>query len=100
MPEGFTYHRELLRAFTTWADHREIMAVFTSTNSELEALAPSARDLRSSRAYSNREHLLAPIVEIPFDCSPTFPLKRSYVNRLMLSDITSLQFIAQFGRPL
>ena len=100
MPEGFTYHRELLRAFTTWADRREIMAVFTSTNSELEALAPSARDLRSSRAYSNREHLLAPIVEFPFDFSPAFPLKKSDVDRLMLSDITSLQFITQFGRPL
>ncbi|KAL6308486.1 hypothetical protein BKA93DRAFT_822235 [Sparassis latifolia] len=39
----------------------------------------------------------APITETPFDCSPAFPLRPA---TLTLKDITSLHFLAQFGRPL
>lgn len=94
-----TYYQALLRAINDWAK-RDVIAVFLSTNSDMYALAPVATTVPSNRYQTNSDHLPPPIVETPFDCSPNFPLKADDVEKLTLSDVTTLKFITQFGRPL
>lgn len=45
----------------------------------------------------NAEALQAPITEVPFDCSPDFPIPS---GKLRLQDVCGVRFMAQFGRPM
>ncbi|GBE82951.1 hypothetical protein SCP_0413380 [Sparassis crispa] len=68
-----------------------LLTVFLSTDADIAPLPPVSGPFI---AGSFRQ---APITETPFDCSPAFPLRAA---TLTLQDITSLHFLAQFGRPL
>jgi hypothetical protein len=72
-------------------------AIFLSTNSHLHSLAPSRRFAKSARAREHWESLQAPITEVAFDCSPALDIDP---NKLTMDDTSSLEFMAQFGRPL
>ena len=73
-----------------------VFTVFLSTQSSMSLLAPSAKTARSSRQH-RKELLQAPITETPFDCHPSFPLRRGQYG---LADLKDLAFLARFGRPL
>ena len=71
--------------------------IFLSTNSSLaqftspRALATSAR-IRGGKAVTH-----APITETPFDCCDGLLVKP---GKLSIKDISTIPFMAQFGRPL
>lgn len=91
------YYHLFLRCINVWASKcPDVMVVFLSTHTKLHDLAPSAEYVASDRYGENRHLLPAPIVETPFDCSPQFPLR----GGASLDEVTSLEYIAQFGRPL
>ena len=71
--------------------------IFLSTSSCLSHMAPQGPQARSARARHNPEGLQAPIIETPFDCWPTFPLKP---GDLMLHDLYRMKTLASFGRPM
>lgn len=70
--------------------------LFLSTASKLYQFAPPSKAARSSRMAMARA-VQAPITEVPFDCSPKFPIQQ---NVLKLEDVAKIEFMAQFGRPL
>ena len=74
-----------------------IFAIFLSTNSNISQLAPQGPLARSARALVNEDALQAPVTETSFDCSPTFPIK---ARTLGLKDVSEVEFMAQFGRPM
>lgn len=76
---------------------RPLFIIFLSTNSHLATLAPVATLARSARALQHPDALHAPITETPFDRAPDL-----YVSpgTLSLEDISDLEFLARFGRPL
>lgn len=74
-----------------------LLVLFLSTTSHIYKLAPSGPLARSARARSNIDNLQAPITEIPFDCSPDFPVRP---HQLTLEDTCNISFMARFGRPL
>src|SRR5262245_11076058 len=74
-----------------------LFVIFLSTNSHLSKLAPGGPFAKSARARQNWDALQAPITETPFDCSPLFPLS---LESLTLEDTSTVEFMAQFGRPL
>ena len=92
--------KSLMEVLCTAVDHlrsRPFFVIFLSTNPHLHSLAPSGRFAKSARARENWESLQAPITEVPFDCSPNL---RVDPNQVTLEDTSSLEFMAQFGRPL
>ena len=83
----------LLDTFT----NKGLFTLFISTQSKLQALAPSAAYARFSR-YSNMVgQMHAPITETPFDCFKPWEINPS---RLRVEDICDVAFMACFGRPL
>jgi hypothetical protein len=76
---------------------RPFFVIFLSTNSHLYSLAPSGRFAKSARARQHWGTLQAPITEVPFDCAPKSQINP---NELKLDDTSSIEFMAQFGRPL
>ena len=74
-----------------------LFVIFLSTNSHLSKLAPGGPFAKSAHARQNWDALEAPITETPFDCSPSFPLS---LESLTLQDTSTVEFMAQFGRPL
>jgi hypothetical protein len=74
-----------------------LIAIYLSTNSHLFSLAPGGQFARSARARENWEKLQAPITETPFDCAPGLFVQR---KTLSLSQISSIEFMSKFGRPL
>ncbi|KAF9519221.1 hypothetical protein BS47DRAFT_1482200 [Hydnum rufescens UP504] len=76
-----------------------IFVIYLSTNSDISYLAPKGSLARSARARENPEALQAPVTETPFDCSPRFPIVPG-APELKLEHVCSLEFMAQFGRPL
>ena len=83
----------LLDTFT----NKGLFTLFISTQSKLQALAPSAAYARFSR-YSNMVgQMHAPITETPFDC---FKPGEITPSRLRVEDICDVTFMACFGRPL
>ncbi|THH19412.1 hypothetical protein EW146_g1745 [Bondarzewia mesenterica] len=74
-----------------------MFSIFLSTNSHVAYFAPIQHLARSARARSNNAHLQAPITETPFDCHPSFPIRP---NQFTLADVTTVEFMARFGRPL
>jgi hypothetical protein len=76
---------------------KPIFTIFLSTNSHINQLAPSPGMEKSARARNDPLVLQAPITELPFDCSPEFPLQP---GMLSLAETSKIGFMAQFGRPL
>ncbi|KAF9507409.1 hypothetical protein BS47DRAFT_1351722 [Hydnum rufescens UP504] len=74
-----------------------VFVIYLSTQSDISDLAPRRSLSRSARARENPEALQAPITETPFDCSPRFPVNP---GELKLEDVYTVDFMAQFGRPL
>jgi hypothetical protein len=74
-----------------------IFVIYLSTSSNISQLAPSGSLARSARARNNADALQAPVTEIPFDCSPIFPI---IPGKLGLDDVCKVEFMAQFGRPM
>lgn len=74
-----------------------IFFIFLSTNSNIALLAPPKHRSTSNAVRRHFESLVAPFTETAFDCSPNFPLSRTGYT---LKRISTVQFMAQFGRPL
>lgn len=74
-----------------------IFFIFLSTNSNVALLAPPKRMSTSDAARNHFDSLVAPFTETAFDCSPNFPLSRTGHT---LKKISTIEFMAQFGRPL
>jgi hypothetical protein len=74
-----------------------IFVIYISTSSNISQLAPSGSLARSARVRNNADALQAPVTEIPFDCSPRFPI---IPGKLGLDDVYEVEFMAQFGRPM
>jgi hypothetical protein len=74
-----------------------LFVIYLSTDSNISYLAPRGSLARSARAHQNPGALQAPVTETPFDCSPGFPIKP---GTLKLEDVCTVEFMAQFGRPL
>ena len=74
-----------------------IFGIYLSTNSHLANLAPSGPMSHSARARAAARDLQAPITEIPFDCHPDLHI---VPNKLKLGDITRIEFMSKFGRPM
>lgn len=90
-----TRHSVLLSVLNDLREN-QIFALFPATSSHMGQFAPP-RDLPSGARQSHSERLEAPITELPFDCGPLLPVQ---VGSLYLKDVSSVYFMAQFGRPL
>jgi hypothetical protein len=76
---------------------RPLFVIFLSTVSHLHSLAPSGRWAKSARARRHWATMQPPITETAFDCAPNLDINP---DELTLEDTSSLEFMAQFGRPL
>jgi hypothetical protein len=74
-----------------------VFVIFLSTTSNINELAPSGSLAKSARARANADALQAPVTETPFDWSPEFPIKP---GKFGLGDVSRVEFMAQFGRPM
>jgi hypothetical protein len=74
-----------------------IFVIFLSTTFNIHELAPSGSLAKSARARANADALQAPVTETPFDCCPEFPIKP---GKFGLKDVSQVEFMAQFGRPM
>ena len=95
-PEGKDTYDVLCSCFNFFLSF-PIFVIFLSTSSNISQLAPSGPLSRSARARNNADALQAPVTEIPFDCSPIFPI---IPGKLGLDDVCRVEFMAQFGRPM
>ncbi|KAH7911645.1 hypothetical protein BJ138DRAFT_1125863 [Hygrophoropsis aurantiaca] len=73
-----------------------IFTLFLSTDPSIDRFEPP-RPYRSSLVWTRPVRLQVPITESPFDCSPDFPIKP---GTLTLADLSRIEFMAMFGRPL
>ena len=73
-----------------------LFVIFLSTTSSISLLAPPARYQRSSRARM-AHGLHPPITETPFDCHPELPIE---LRNVTIDSLSTLSFMARFGRPL
>jgi hypothetical protein len=78
-------------------------AIFLSTQSNIEHLAPTSYLARSARYKSLVPHLHSPITETPFDVwsDPSSP-KHVVINpsRMRVSQVEDIVYLSLFGRPL
>lgn len=74
-----------------------IFCIFLSTNSSLAQFASPQALARSARIRGGKAVTHAPITETPFDCCGELMVKP---GELTLKDISTIPFMAQFGRPL
>ena len=95
-PDGRDTHDVLCSCFNFFLSS-PIFVIYLSTSSNIRQLAPSGPLAGSARARDNADALQAPVTEIPFDCSPIFPI---IPGRLGLDDVCKVEFMAQFGRPM
>lgn len=72
-----------------------LFAIFLSTQSSLQSLAPSVLWANSPRYIAALPKLHAPITETPFDCMPMI-----IPSSLTYDDICAPLYMSQFGRPL
>ena len=77
--------------------HSSVFGIFLSTNSSMARFAPRPWLARSARVRNNANDLQAPVTEIPFDCSPGFPLK---MDQMEMKELYEVAHLAKFGRPL
>jgi hypothetical protein len=95
-PEGKDTYDVLCSCFNFFLSS-PIFVIYLSTSFNIGQLAPSGSLARSARACNNADALQAPVTEIPFDCSPMFPI---IPGKLGLDDVCEVEFMAQFGRPM
>lgn len=95
-PDGKDMYNVLCSCFNSFLSS-PIFVVYLSTNFNISQLTPAGRAARSGRARTNGDALQAPITEIPFDCSPEFPIRSGQLN---LQHVCEVRFMAQFGRPM
>jgi hypothetical protein len=95
-PEGKDMYDVLCSCFNFFLSS-PIFVIYLSTSSNIGQLAPSGSLARSARACNGADALQAPVTEIPFDCSPMFPI---IPGKLGLDDVCEVEFMAQFGRPM
>jgi len=95
-PDGKDMYDVLCLCFNAFLSS-PIFVIYLLTNSNISQLAPAGQAARSGRAWTNTDALQAPITEVPFDCSPDFPIPSGEPS---LQDICEVRFMAQFGRPM
>jgi hypothetical protein len=95
-PDGKDMYDVLCSCFNVFIPS-PIFVIYLSTNSNIGQLAPAGRAARSGRARADADALQAPITEVPFDCSPDFPIPS---GKLSLQGVCEVKFMAQFGRPM
>jgi len=71
--------------------------IFLSTNLSLAQFASPRALARSARIRGGKAETHAPITETPFDCCEDLMVKP---GQLKIEDTSTIQFMAQFGRPL
>jgi len=74
-----------------------MFCIFLSTNSSLAQFAAPRALAKSARIRGGRAVTHAPITETPFDCCGDLMVKP---GELSIKDISTIPFMAQFGRPL
>ena len=74
-----------------------IFCIFLSTNSSLAHFASPPALAKSARIRGGKAATHAPITETPFDCCPDLMFKPGELN---VQKISTIPFMAQFGRPL
>ena len=74
-----------------------VFFIFLSTNSSLAYFAAPRALARSARIRGGKAITHAPITETPFDCCGDLMVKP---GELSIKDISTIPFMAQFGRPL
>jgi hypothetical protein len=74
-----------------------IFVIFLSTRFNISNLATPGPLARSGRARENIDVLQAPVTETPFDCYPNLLIKP---GELGLEDVSQVEFMARFGRPM
>lgn len=95
-PDGKDMYDVLCSCFNAFLPS-PIFVAYLSTSPNLSRLAPAGPAARSGRTRANGDALQAPITEVPFDCSPIFPITP---GRLRLEEVHKVEFMAQFGRPM
>jgi hypothetical protein len=95
-PDGKDMYDVLCSCFNAFLP-KPIFVIYLSTTSNISQLSPAGPAARSSRARAIVDALQAPITEVPFDCSPAFPIKSGCLS---LQDVCEVKFMAQFGRPM
>ena len=90
-----TIYHALCREMSQWNRH-PIFTVFLSTNSNLPKFAPPGY-LHPSDRVNIRDSPQAPITELPFDC---FPDEKPFKTNMTLSDVSEIEYMVKFGRPL
>lgn len=74
-----------------------IFCIFLSTNSSLAQFASPRALAKSARIRGGKAELHAPITETPFDCCEDLMIKPGEWD---FKDITTIGYMAKFGRPL
>ena len=74
-----------------------IFCIFLSTNSSLDQFASPQALAKSARIRSGKAETHAPITETPFDCCDDLMVKQ---GEFKIEDISRVEFMAKFGRPL
>jgi hypothetical protein len=74
-----------------------LFAIFLSTYSDLAELATPRSIARSARIRDGGATFHAPITEVPFDCYPGLPIQP---EAILFAETTTIEYLAQFGRPL
>ena len=74
-----------------------MFCIFLSTNSSLAHFASPRALARSARIRSGMAETHAPITETPFDCCDSLMIKP---GEKKIRDISTIEFMAKFGRPL
>ena len=74
-----------------------MFSIFLSTNSSLAQFAAPRALAKSARIRGGKAVIHPPITETPFDCSGDLMVKPGQLN---IKDISTIPFMAQFGRPL
>ena len=74
-----------------------MFCIFLSTNSSLAQFASPRALAKSARIRGGKAATHAPITETPFDCCGDLMVRP---GELSIKDISTIPFMAQFGRPL
>jgi hypothetical protein len=74
-----------------------VFVIFLSTSCDLAKLAAPRNLAKSARILDVRATIHPPITETPFDCYPLMLIKPA---ALSFAETTTIEYLAQFGRPL
>lgn len=100
-PEGRNAYEVLLGCLNEFP-YETVFSLFLSTNSHMSALAPTREQHKSLRALSPDANFNAPFTELPFDCHPDLPINvtNNTPPALKLEQVSTVEFMCKFGRPL